>query len=229
MRLDVWSLAPDSTLGGIDFMERGKYKHVLKKRGKIMASSMVEMVEIRFHGRGGQGVVTAAKLLAEAAMKEGKYFQALPDYGGERMGAPIRAYARISSKPIIPHCQVTEPDIVVVIDSTLIDFIDVTEGVNEHGIFVVNSVLSPEEVRSKIKYTNGKVATVNATHIALHTLGRNIPNVPMLGALIKVINIVDKEIIAGTIRYKLGANLSQKMVEANIKAFEQAFNECQIG
>ncbi len=194
-----------------------------------MATTVAEMVEIQFHGRGGQGVVTAAKLLAEGAMKEGKYFQALPDYGGERMGAPIRAYTRISSKPIIPHCQVTEPDIVVVIDSTLIDFIDVTEGLNEHGMLIVNTPLSLNEVRSKIHYPKGKIGTVNATHIALHTLGRNIPNVPMLGALVKATNIVDREIIREAIRYKLEANMSQKMVEANIQAFEQAFNECEIG
>lgn len=194
-----------------------------------MGSPMDDMIEVRFHGRGGQGVVTAAKLLAETAMKEGKYFQALPDYGGERMGAPIRAYTRISSTLIIPHCLVTEPDIVVVIDSTLIDFIDVTEGVNEHGIFVVNTPLSLDEVRSKIKYTKGKVGTVDATHIALHTLGRNIPNVPMLGALVKATNIVDRDTIANMIKYKLGATMSLKVVEANIKAFEQAFNECQIG
>jgi len=194
-----------------------------------MESAMSETLEVRFHGRGGQGVVTAAKILAEAAMKEGKYFQALPDYGGERMGAPIRAYARISSTPILPHCLVTEPDIVVVIDSTLIDFIDVTEGIREPGIFVINTHLSPREVRSKIHYTKGKVATVDATHIALHTLKRNIPNVPMLGALVKATDIMKKESLVDLVKYKLGTTMSPKVVEANIEAFNLAFNECQIG
>lgn len=196
----------------------------------MMASAMDELIEVRFHGRGGQGVVTAAKLLAETAMKEGKYFQALPDYGGERMGAPIRAYARISPTPIIPHCLVTEPDIVVVIDPTLIDYIDVTEGINRNsGIIVINTHFSPNEVRAKIYYEKGRVATVDATRIALHSLGRNIPNVPMLGALVKATDIVNPKSLINMVKYKLGTTMSQKVVEANMQAFEQAFNECQTG
>ncbi len=187
-------------------------------------------VEVRFHGRGGQGVVTAAKLLAEAAMKEGKYFQALPDYGGERMGAPVRAYTRISSTPITLHCQVTEPEIVVVIDPTLIEFIDVTEGLHpEEGILVVNAPLSPDEIRKKTSFKKGKVATVNATHIALQYLGRNIPNTPMLGALVKATPIVREKTLIDTIQYKLEATMSSKVAEANREAFERAFHECQIG
>ncbi|MCX8117133.1 MAG: 2-oxoacid:acceptor oxidoreductase family protein [Desulfobacterota bacterium] len=189
-----------------------------------------DVSEIRFHGRGGQGVVTAAKLLAEAAMKEGKYFQALPDYGGERMGAPVRAYTRISSDPILLHCQVTEPDIVVVIDPTLIEFVDVTEGLPpEGGVLVTNTPLTPEEVRKKISFGKGKVAVVNATSIALHTLKRNIPNTPMLGALVKAAPVVQKKSLIETIRTKLVATFSPKVAEANIEAFEKAYQECQIG
>lgn len=195
----------------------------------MMASTRDKLSEVRFHGRGGQGVVTAAKLLAEAAMKEGRYFQALPDYGGERMGAPVRAYTRISSSPIILHCMVTEPDIVVVIDPTLIEFIDVTEGIHRNGgIIVINTPLSPDEVRKKISFKKGKVATVNATHIALHFLRRNIPNIPMLGALVKATRIIDEKSLIGTVKHKLGATMSLKITEANIQAFEQAFHECQI-
>lgn len=194
-----------------------------------MSSTLAEMVEIRFHGRGGQGVVTAAKLLAEAVMKVGKYFQALPDYGGERMGAPIRAYTRINSKPILLNCQVTSPHIVVVIDPTLIGFIDVTEGVKENGVFVINSHYSPDEIRVRIKDKKRKIATVNATHIALHHLKRNIPNVPMLGALIKATNLIKKETLVNVIKEKLAPIMSPSIVEANIKAFEQAYDECQIG
>ena len=187
-----------------------------------------KLVEIRFHGRGGQGVVTAAKLLAETAMHEGKYFQALPEYGPERMGAPIRAYSRISSEPIIPHCLITHPHIVIVIDASLIDFVDITEGITGDGIIVVNTSLSPAEIRAKLNYTKGKVATVDGTGIALHTLGRNIPNVPMLGALLKVTEVVGKEGLSQTIKYKLGATMPPKVIEANIQAFEQAYNECQV-
>ncbi len=187
-----------------------------------------EAIEIRFHGRGGQGVVTAAKLLAEAAMKEGKYFQALPDYGGERMGAPIRAYTRIHSKPIVLNCQVTAPHIVVVIDPTLVESIDVTEGVRRDGVFVINSHYSPKEIRLKIDNKKWKIATVNATHIALLNLKRNIPNIPMLGALVKATNLMKKETLAGVIKQKLVAIMSPSIVEANITAFEQAYRECQI-
>lgn len=192
-------------------------------------ASESETIEIRFHGRGGQGVVTAAKLLAEGAMKEGKYFQALPDYGGERMGAPIRAYTRINSKPIVLNCQVTTPHIVVVIDPTLIEFIDVTEGVRENGVFVINSHNTPDEIRMKIKDKKWKIAIVNATHIALHHLKRNIPNVPMLGALVKATELIKKETLLKVIKEKLAAIASPSIVEANVAAFEQAYNECQIG
>lgn len=195
-----------------------------------MASTRDKLNEVRFHGRGGQGVVTAAKLLAEAAMKEGKYFQALPDYGGERMGAPVRAYTRISSTPIILHCQVTEPDIVVVIDPTLIEFIDVTEGLQRNGAtLVINTPLSPDEVRKKISLKGGRVATVNATHIALHFLRKNIPNTPMLGALVKAIPIVQEKSLIDTIKHKLEATMSSRVAEANREAFVQACHDCQIG
>ncbi len=194
-----------------------------------MATKTAMTTEIRFHGRGGQGVVTAAKLLAETAMKEGKYFQALPEYGPERMGAPIRAYTRISSEPIIPHCLVTEPDIVIVIDPTFVDLIDVTEGIAEEGVLLINTSLLPTEMRSKLNYTKGKVGTVDATSIALHTLGRNLPNVPMLGALLKVNEVVGKPNLTKVIKYKLGTIMSPELVKANMQAFEQGYNECRIG
>lgn len=192
-----------------------------------MVKEKAKATEIRFHGRGGQGVVTAAKLLAEAAMKEGKYFQALPEYGPERMGAPIRAYLRISSTPIKPHCLVAEPSVVVVIDPMLVDFVNVADGMDSDGIMVVNTPLSPAEMRCKVNYDRGKMGTVDATKIALRTLNRNIPNVPMLGALLKVADIVAKESLAYVIKQKLRMIMSHELVEANIQAFEQAYNECQ--
>ncbi len=190
-----------------------------------MATTTAETIEIRFHGRGGQGVVTAAKLLAEAAGKEGKYFQALPDYGAERMGAPIRAYARISSMPIIPHCLVTNPDVVVVMDPTLLQSVNIAEGLKENGILVINTPLSPAEVRSKLGHNRGKIATIDATDIALHTLGKNIPNVPMLGALLRARNIMNKKELVSVVREKLGATMKESVVEANIQALEQGYNK----
>jgi len=190
---------------------------------------MDETVEIRWHGRGGQGVITAGKMLAETALEEGKYFQALPDYGAERMGAPIRAFTRISTAPIVPHCQITEPDAVVVVDSTLIGVVDLTEGLKKDGVLVVNTPLSPAEVRSRLGYTKGKVFTVDASGIAMETMGRNIPNTPMLGALIRAVGLVAKDSLAHEIRHKLGETLKADIVEANIKALERAYSETKEG
>ncbi len=189
----------------------------------------VRTVEIRFHGRGGQGVVTASKLLAEAAMKEGKHFQALPEYGAERMGAPIRAYIRISSAPIVPHCQVTNPNVVVGIDPTLLGRVNMTEGMTDGGTLVVNTTLSPAEVRAKLGYQRGKVCTVDATGISIESTGRNFPNIPMLGALLKSDAIVGRDAMVDMIRYKLSSTMLPKVVEGNVKAFQKAFEEAQVG
>lgn len=189
---------------------------------------MSSTVEIRWHGRGGQGVITAAKILSEAAMIEGKYFQALPDYGAERTGAPIRAYTRISTEPIVPYCQVTQPDVVVVTDPTLLDVVNVTEGLKPEGVLVVNTSVSPGTLRSRLGYNGGKVCTVNATTIAVETIGRGMPNMPMLGALIKATDLVGKESLVEEIRQKLGATLNKEVVEWNIRAFERAYAEAQV-
>ena len=181
-----------------------------------------ETVEIRWHARGGQGAVTASKLLAETALKEGKYFQGMPDYGAERMGAPIRAYTRISNAPIRPYCQVTGPDIVIVLDPTLLDVVDVTEGLREDGILLVNSSKSPAEVRS-ILDSKARIFTVDASTIAMETMGRNITNTSMLGALARATGIVDRGSLIKQIRDKLGATMKESVVEANIKAFEWAY------
>lgn len=186
-------------------------------------------VEIRFHGRGGQGVVTAAKLLAEAAMRDGKYFQALPEYGAERMGAPIRAYIRISPSPIIPHCQVTHPNVVVSIDPTLIGAVDITGGMTDGAMLVLNTTLSPEEARRKLGYKGGKVCTVDATGISVAALGRSFPNIPMLAALVKCDSIVGREALTAMIKYKLGAAVAAEVVAGNIRAFEKAWDESRIG
>ena len=187
------------------------------------------LTEIRWHGRGGQGAVTASELLAETALHEGKYLQAFPDYGPERMGAPIRAYTRISNSPIKQHCQITDPDVVVVLDPTLIGVVDFTQGLKEHGMLVVNTSTPPTELRSKLDWKKGKVFTVDATRIALDTVGRNFPNVPMLGALLKAAEIVSKDDLRKEIKSRLGARVSKNVAEENINAFERAYNETKEG
>ena len=182
-----------------------------------------ETIELRWEARGGQGAVTASKLLAEAALEDGKYFQGMPDYGAERMGAPIRSYTRISSEPILAYCQVTEPDVVVVLDTTLIGIVNLTEGLKEDGMMVVNSTASPDEVRSQLGY-KGKVYTLDATGISMDLLGRNLPNTPMLGALARVTGIVNRDSVARQITSRLGATMKKEVVAANIRAFEKGYN-----
>ncbi len=184
------------------------------------------MFEIRWHARGGQGAVTASKILAETALEEGKYFQGMPDYGAERMGAPIRSYTRISPEPIKPYCQVTEPDAVVVLDSTLLVLPDITEGLKKGGILLVNTPLSATEVQSQFG-DKWKVYTVDATGLAIEALGKNLPNTPMLGALVRVSGIVARETVARVLRTKLGATMKREVVEANVGAFEKAYGSVQ--
>ena len=186
-----------------------------------------ETIEVRFHGRGGQGVVTASKLLAETALEEGKYFQGMPDYGAERMGAPILAYTRISSKPIKPYCMVTEPDVVVVLDPTLIGPIDVTEGLKGDGVLLINSPLSPIEMRSRLGH-RGEIWTVDATKITMELMGRNLPNTPMLGALARATGIVGKEALIREIRARF-RDMKEEVVNANIAAVERAYEEVKRG
>ncbi|MGQ9626355.1 MAG: 2-oxoacid:acceptor oxidoreductase family protein [Anaerolineae bacterium] len=190
---------------------------------------MSKCTEIRWHGRGGQGVVTAGKLLAEAALDSGLYFQAFPDYGAERMGAPIRAYTRISPEPITLHSQIEEPDIVLVLDPTLLGAEDVAEGLKEDGILLVNTSQSPSEVREALNLHTGRVFTVDASHIAIETLGRDITNTPMLGAFAKATGLFSMEDIIEQTRRRLGKTLRKDIVEANIEAIRRATEEVQEG
>jgi pyruvate ferredoxin oxidoreductase gamma subunit len=190
---------------------------------------MSELTEIRWHGRGGQGAVTASEILAEAALEEGKYFQAFPDYGPERMGAPIRAYTRISTSPIRQHCQINNPDAVVVLDPTLIGVVDFTEGVKEGGVVVVNTTSSPAELRKELGFDHGQVFTVDATRIAMDTIGRNIPNTPIIGALLRALGAVSKEHVREEIKRRMESKAGKKMADANIEAFERAYSEAVEG
>jgi len=190
---------------------------------------MKDLLEVRWHGRGGQGAKTAAQFLAEAALELGKFIQSFPEYGPERAGAPIRAYTRISDHEIRVHSPVKNPDIVVVIDPTLLDSIDVAEGLAEDGILVVNTEKSISDVREKTKYKKGKVAICDATKISLETLGIPMPNTPMIGALLKVKPIVPTESVEKEIREKFLKKIGEKKTEANITALRRAFEETKIG
>ena len=187
-----------------------------------------ELIEIRWHGRGGQGAKTAAEFLAEAALDSGKFIQAFPEYGPERAGAPMRAYTRISDKAINIHSGVTNPDVVVVIDPTLLAP-DVLEGLIPTGILVVNSPESPSEIRKKLKYESGKVASLDATRIALETVKLPLPNTPMLGALIKVKPVVSLEAIDEKIKDKFLKKIGEEKTVANLEAIKRAYNEVKIG
>ena len=189
---------------------------------------MKDLIEIRWHGRGGQGAKTAALLLGDAALASGKYIQAFPEYGPERMGAPVASFNRISSKPISINSGVTNPDIVVVLDPTLIESIDVTEGMGDGGALIVNTERSPSDVKGDCGIKGSiKVFTVDASKISKETIGRDIPNTPMLAALIKATGILDfKEMLEDT-KHKLEKKFKSKpeVVAGNLKAIERAYNE----
>jgi pyruvate ferredoxin oxidoreductase gamma subunit len=190
---------------------------------------MEELIEIRWHGRGGQGVVTAGKLLAETALGLDQYVQAFPDYGPERQGAPIRAFTRISPKPIYLHSQIEEPDVVLVLDPTLLGTVDVTEGLKPDGILIVNTPLSPQEIRERLNWRTGKVFTVDASHIALEELGREITNTPMLGVLAVALGLFTPERLAEEVRRNFSKNMRPEIVEANVRAILRAAKEVQQG
>lgn len=190
---------------------------------------MKDLLEVRWHGRGGQGAKTAAQFLAEAALDAGKYIQSFPEYGPERAGAPMRAYTRISENPINLHSGVTNPEIVAVIDPTLLDSVDVTEGLDDDGTLIVNSKHTPEEIRKKTNFRKGKVATVDATKISLEILGIPMPNTPMLGALLKVNGLVDMEMLEKQVRDKFLKKIGEEKTNANIAAIKRAYEEVIIG
>lgn len=188
---------------------------------------MKDIFEIRWHGRGGQGAKTAALLFGDAAVSTGKFIQAFPEYGPERMGAPVASFNRISPTPIRVHSGITNPDVVVVLDVSLIEQINVLEGLDpEKGILIVNTSENPEEIKKKLNF-NGKVYTVDATKISIETIGRDIPNTPMMGALVKVTGSIDiNELIEHT-KKKLEVKFRHKpeVIEGNLKAIERAYNE----
>ena len=186
---------------------------------------MSNTLEIRWHGRGGQGAKTGAFMLAESMIQQGKFAQGFPDYGPERMGAPIRGYNRISDDPVRVHSGVQAPDIVIVLDQTLIATGTITAGLKPDSVLIVNSHESPETIKAELGVDGNRVFTVDATGIALEEMGRPIPNTPMIGALLKVTNLAEIDKMSAILTKKFKDKLSEKMVAGNIKALKRAYEE----
>lgn len=189
---------------------------------------MQGLVEIRWHARGGHGAVTAAKLVAETALEQDRYFQAMPEYGAERMGAPIVAFTRIADDPVTIHSSVTNPDIVIVLDDSLLGTVPVIDGLKEGGTVIVNTTKSPAEVSDALGASGRTVATVDATGIAIDTIKRAIPNTPMLGALCKATGIMDIEMVVGHVERSLGKKFSTEVVAGNVAAVRRAYEEAKL-
>ena len=164
---------------------------------------MNNLIEIRWHGRGGQGAKTASLLLADAAFNTGKYIQGFPEYGPERMGAPITAYNRISDKPITIHSNIYEPDYVVVVDDTLLESVPVTAGLKKEGAIVINTTKSPEYLKEKLNGYDGNIYTIDARKVSEETLGKYFPNTPMLAAIVKVAGIMSLSYLLRMLHHSL--------------------------
>ncbi len=191
---------------------------------------MQQLTEIRWHARAGQGAVTAAKVVAETALAADQYMQAMPEYGPERMGAPIKAFTRISAEPIEIHCNIENPNVVVVLDDSLIDVVDVAEGLVDDGVIIINTCTPPDQVRAALKVGDGvRVACVDASGIALDTIKRDIPNTPMVGALIKTTDVIDIEVFKDLLAKNLGKKFGQEMIDANFASVDRAFQEVTVG
>jgi pyruvate ferredoxin oxidoreductase gamma subunit len=191
---------------------------------------MSETTEIRWHGRGGQGTVTAAKVLADACLSGGRHVQAFPEYGPERAGAPLRAYNRVSSKELRLHCPVLNPDVVTVVDATLLDSINTAEGAKDNTVFLINTTRDTKEVRRKLGAgPNQKVYTVDATKIALDCFGRAMPNSPMLGALCRVTGLISLENLLEDVKKSFGKKFSQKIIDGNLEATKRGYEEVKEG
>ena len=188
---------------------------------------MDNLIEIRWHGRGGQGAKTASLLLADAAFNTGKYIQGFPEYGPERMGAPITAYNRISNKPITIHSNIYEPDYVVVVDDTLLECVDVTSGLKETGAIIINTTKDSEYLKSVLKGYKGEIYTIDARKVSMETLGKYFPNTPMLASIVKVSKIMtDEEFIKdmeGSFKHKFAKK--PEVIEGNMNAIKLALQE----
>ena len=193
-----------------------------------MPETVTKLIEIRWHARGGQGAKTASTFLAEAAIKDGKYSQGFPDYGPERMGAPIRGFTRISDHPIRLHCAIEEPDIVAVLDDTLLDTVDVCEGISEKGTVIVNTNKDGKTIREKVNFDGKNLYLVNASEIALEEMGRPIPNTPLLGALVRVSDTITLDVLLKDIEKKFLKKFKKQIVDGNLRAIKRAYEEVKL-
>ncbi len=185
------------------------------------------IVEIRWHGRGGQGAKTASLLLADAAFVTGKYVQGFPEYGPERMGAPITAYNRISDERCTVHSNIYYPDYVAVVDESLLESVDVTKGLSPEGAIVINSPKDPEELRPMLNGYTGKVCTIDARKISEETLGKNFPNTPMLAAMVKVTKVVEENAFVEQMEASYKHKFASKphVIEGNMVALKRSMEE----
>ncbi len=190
---------------------------------------MKDMIEIRWHGRGGQGAKTASQLLADAAFFTGAYVQSFPEYGPERSGAPITAYNRISKERCPVHSNIYDPDYVVVVDETLIESVDVTAGLNPDGAIIVNTSKKPEEIKPHLKGYEGRVCTIDARKISIDCLGKYFPNTPMLAAVVEVSGCVEKEAFLKQMEDSFSHKFAKKpqVIEGNLKCLKRSMDEVQ--
>ena len=190
---------------------------------------MNNLIEIRWHGRGGQGAKTASLLLADAAFNTGKYIQGFPEYGPERMGAPITAYNRISNDPITIHSNIYEPDYVVVVDDTLLETVDVAAGLKETGAIIINTTKDNDYLIKALNGYKGEIYKIDAKKISIEALGKYFPNTPMLAAIVKISKIMtDEDFLAdmvGSFKHKFAKK--PEVIEGNMKALEMALKEIE--
>jgi pyruvate ferredoxin oxidoreductase gamma subunit len=185
------------------------------------------LTEIRWHARGGQGAVTAAKMVAELALGQGKHFQAFPEYGPERSGAPIVAFTRVSDEPIQLYCGIEHPQIVIVLDASLIAAVNVLKGAPDDAVVLVNSDMTPAQVREHYGLKGGRLFTIDATRIAMETIRRPIPNTPMVGALTRITDLFPIEKVLAFLRYEFGKKFPPKVVEGNLADITRSYEEVQ--
>jgi len=188
----------------------------------LFGGSLLTLKEFRWHGRGGQGAWTASELLARAAIHEGKYIQSFPEFGPERMGAPVKAYTRISDEPIRLHCAVYNPQVAVVMDPTLLATVPVTNGLGKTGILIINTPKEPKTIKEELKMTEGNVWTVPATDIAMRILGRAITNTAMLGVVTRATGIVKMESIEKAVKERFPEPLAEKNMGVIKEAYKEA-------
>lgn len=192
---------------------------------------MSAVTEIRWHGRGGQGAKTASLLLADAAFNTGKYVQGFPEYGPERMGAPITAYNRISDERSTVHSNIYRPDYVVVVDETLLSSVDVTAGLKSDGAIVINSAREPRELRKSLNGYNGRVFAIDAGRISSEEMGQNFPNTPMLAAIVKISGVVEERDFITDMEQSFNHKFASKpqVIEGNMRALKRSMEEVREG